>query len=438
MSVSRLAIRVGTAESDTCERVEGLWIHILHERPMKNNTIAYRVGWLIDGSGESALSNRIVTIEDAHFGKILADDRRISEHITIVDMSDCTVFPALIDSHVHLVMSGNTEPSMRQNQLTNEYEERRKTIAAHLLQHLRCGVVAVRDGGDQNGDILRYKHDPANLPLPLVTIAAPGRARRAPGRYGKLIGIEVPPGKTLAQSFFTEQSPRDHLKIVNSGLNSLTQFGVESPPQFEKEALIQAITTARQRGLPTMVHANGAIPVRLAVEAGCDSIEHGFFMGKPNMQRMADNGVVWVPTAATMKAYSDYLQAQGHRSDPSFAEVSQQNLDHQLEQIGIARQMGVTLALGTDAGSPGVRHGYGVKMELELFVAAGYRVEEAIRCASRNGARLMGLHDRGKIAPGMRADFMAVRTTPDQLPADLHRIAHRVVAGRPIDMPEGG
>ena len=208
------------------------------------------------------------------------------------------------------------------------------------------------------------------------------------------------------------------------------------PPQFEKEELEQVISEARRHGLPTMVHANGTLPVQLAVEAGCSSIEHGFFMGKTNMQRMADNGVVWVPTAATMKAYSDYLAKQGHRSDPSFAEVSHRNLNHQLEQIGIARQMGVTLALGTDAGSPGVHHGLGVKMELELFVAAGYTVEEAIQCASSNGALLMGLSDRGQIAPGMRADFMAVRTQPDRVPECLHRISHRVVAGRIIALED--
>jgi len=396
---------------------------------------AYRVGWLIDGSGNPAVSNRIVTVEAGRIQNILPDSSAISGEMAVVDMSDCTVFPALIDSHLHLVMSGGTEPGLRKHQLENGYAERREIIAAHLKQHLLCGVLAVRDGGDHNGDVLRYKHDPSNQPMP-VFIAAPGRARRAPGRYGKLIGIEVRPGESLTKSVFQAESNRDHLKLVNSGLNSLTQFGVESPPQFEKAELEQVIAAARRRGLPTMVHANGTLPVQLAVEAGCSSIEHGFFMGKANMQRMADKGVVWVPTAATMKAYSDYLAKQGHRSDPSFAEVSHRNLDHQLEQIGIARQMGVTLALGTDAGSPGVHHGFGVKMELELFVAAGYPVEEAIQCASSNGALLMGLTDRGTIAPGMRADFMAVRTQPDRVPEFLHRISHRVVGGRIIELED--
>lgn len=400
---------------------------------MTKEPIAYRVGWLIDGSGKPSVNDRIVTVEDGRIKKILTDKSALPSEMTVVDMSDCTVFPALIDSHLHLVMSGDTEPTLRKHQLENGYKERREIISAHLKQHLKCGVLAVRDGGDHNGDVLKFKHDSSNQLMPTVFIAAPGRARRAPGRYGKLIGIEVPPGESLAENCFRTESKRDHLKLVNSGLNSLTQFGVESPPQFEKEDLEQVIAAARRRGLPTMVHANGILPVQLAVEAGCSSIEHGFFMGRDNMQRLADNGVVWVPTAATMKAYGDYLARQGHRSDPSFAKVSRRNLDHQIEQIGIARQIGVTLALGTDAGSPGVHHGFGVKMELKLFVSAGYSVEEAIQCASSNGARLMGLLDRGRIAPGMRADFMAVQSQPEQVPEFLHRIAYRVVGGRVIE-----
>lgn len=354
--------------------------------------------------------------------------------MTIIDLSLCTIFPALIDSHVHLVMSGAMEPPIRQAQLNSVYADRRKTISAHLRQHLSCGVLAVRDGGDHNGDTLRFKLDSDNHPLPLVRIASPGRARHAPGRYGKLIGIPVEKGKTLVQSVFGKHSQRDHLKLVNSGLNSLTQFGVESLPQFDEHSLAMAMSTARKHGQFSMVHANGHLPVKMAVDAGCNSIEHGFFMGRENMLRMTDRGVVWVPTAVTMKAYGDYLKSQGHRSDPSFAEVSRKNLEHQLEQISTARQLGMTLALGTDAGSPGVHHGLSVKEELKLFVAAGFSVAQAIRCASRNGALLMGLSDRGELTPGMRADFMAVQAPPDRVPEELHRIVHRIVQGREIDL----
>ncbi len=400
---------------------------------MTSTTMAYRVGWLIDGTGKPAVENRIVTVDGSRIQAILAPGDPQPAGMTIIDWPNCTVFPALIDSHVHLVMSGSTELSIRQAQLKRLYTDSLKTIGEHLRQHLACGVLAVRDGGDHNGDILRYKRDTAAHPPTLVTIASAGRARNAPGRYGKLIGIPVEAGMTLVQSAFGTNQQRDHLKLVNSGLNSLTQFGVETQPQFSENELATAVAAARRRGQPTMVHANGYLPVKLAVDAGCASIEHGFFMGRENICRMADHGVVWVPTAVTMKAYGDYLKAQGHRSDGSFAEVSLKNLEHQLEQIAIARQLGVTLAVGTDAGSPGVHHGQSLKEELQLFVAAGFSVEGAIRCASRNGALLMGLPERGKIAPGMRADFMAVEASPEHVPDALHQIVHRVVEGRVID-----
>jgi imidazolonepropionase-like amidohydrolase len=400
---------------------------------MTSTTVGYRVGWLIDGTGRPALVNPMVVVRAGRIQRISNAEESQPQGMTIVDLSDCTVFPALIDSHVHLVMSGTTDPSIRRKQLKSNYTDRRKTIRDHLHQYLAYGVLAVRDGGDHNGDTLRYKQEMAAHPPAPVTIASPGRARHAQGRYGKLIGIPVKADETLVQSAFGKTPRRDHLKLVNSGLNSLTQFGVESAPQFSRNELTAVVAAARKCGLPTMVHANGYLPVKLAVEAGCASIEHGFFMGKENMRRLADTGAVWVPTTVTMKAYSDYLKNQGHRSDPSFAEVSKKNLEHQLAQINTARELGVLIALGTDAGSPGVHHGLAVQEELRLLIGGGFSVEGAIRCASRNGALLMGLSERGTLAPGMRADFMAVRAPVAQVPDELHRIAHRVVGGQLID-----
>jgi imidazolonepropionase-like amidohydrolase len=390
----------------------------------------YRVGWLIDGSGDPAVENRIVCVVDGRIQQIIENHQPVDPQMEIVDMSDCTVFPALVDSHVHLVMSGTTELTRRKKQLRSGYDERKHIIAKHVRQHFDCGVLAVRDGGDSKGDTLRYKIETADASGRGVTIASAGRGRNAPGRYGKLIAVPVKENETLTQSAFGATSERDHLKLVNSGLNSLTQFGVETPPQFGQEDLTQVVSTAKKYGQPIMIHANGTIPVELAIQAGCDSIEHGFFMGEENMRRMAENGVTWVPTAITMKAYINYLQNQGRRCDPSFADVSKKNLNHQLLQMSTARQLGVTLALGTDSGSPGVHHGTSVKEELELFIQAGFSVEGAIRCASRNGALLMGLSDRGKIAPGMRADMMAVRASVEKVPDALHQIVGRVVDGR--------
>ena len=217
------------------------------------------------------------------------------------------------------------------------------------------------------------------------------------------------------------------MKIVNSGLNSLKTFGRETLPQFSAADMQGAVVAADTLGLPVMVHANGRRPVAEAVAAGCTSIEHGFFMGRANLEAMAARGTVWVLTAVTMAAYARQLTRQLTRCRQSQGEdfggaasgadldVVRRNRDHQLAQLRLASQLGVRVAVGTDAGSLGVDHGRAVAAEMALLAQAGYSIEAVVQAATRNGARLLGLSDRGRLGPGLRADFIAVDGPPAAL-----------------------
>ncbi|WP_373498290.1 amidohydrolase family protein, partial [Desulfococcus sp.] len=242
---------------------------------------------------------------------------------------------------------------------------------------------------------------------------------RAPGRYGRLIGRPPLPGQSLADAVLAVTDPVDHVKIVHSGLNSLKHFGKETAPQFTPAELRAAVAAAHGRGLRVMVHCNGASPVAIAVQAGCDSVEHGFFMGEENLRRMADAGTVWVPTAVTMKAYSRMLP-----QDAPEAEIARRNFDHQVGQIRRARELGVRIALGTDAGSLGVHHGRSVGEELAIFVAAGFPIEAAVACSTGVGGELLGLDDGREIRAGRPARFIVVDGPPERLPDNLNTSRH--------------
>jgi imidazolonepropionase-like amidohydrolase len=114
------------------------------------------------------------------------------------------------------------------------------------------------------------------------------------------------------------------------------------------------------------------------------------------------------------------------------AEGARRHLDHQLNQIARARSLGVELALGTDAGSPGVRHGRGMVVEMELMGIAGFSIAETVRYAAVNGARLLGLERSGELRVGSPADFVLVSGTPEDLPGSLERVNAVVVAGRVV------
>lgn len=384
-------------------------------------------GWLIDGSGGPVREKMLLKIEDGSFAAI---EKYRPDHgpapSPLTDLSHCTLLPPLVDSHVHLFMSGATDKRFRENQLTAGYDQLRPVIARHLHDLFSHGVLAARDGGDPGGFALRYKGDREMHGEMILKVA--GRAWHSRGRYGRLIGRHPGDGERLDTAWAREEEPVDQVKIVQSGLNSLKLFGGETPPQFSGEELAGLVRAAGQKGCRVMVHANGREPVRLAVEAGCHSIEHGFFMGRENLELMAEKGTFWVPTAFTMKAYAANLGAAAPGAD---RRVIEKNLNDQLAQLAVARELGVNVALGTDAGSLGVLHGESVVEEMKLFIKAGYSLPEAIRCATLNGARLLGLDNFGLIAKGRGATFLVARGGPAQLPRKLTYLEGIFLGGSP-------
>ena len=114
------------------------------------NSQYIRVGSLIDGSGGPVRKDQLIKIEAGHITEIIGDtftDSAPQEQIT--DLSHCVVLPVLIDSHVHLCMSGSIDPEYREKQLDAAYEELVPIMAEHLRHQFSHGVLGLRDGGDR-------------------------------------------------------------------------------------------------------------------------------------------------------------------------------------------------------------------------------------------------------------------------------------------------
>lgn len=382
-------------------------------------------GWIADGLGGPLQRDRVLEIEGNRIGRLTAVDP--GSAAPDLDLSDCLVLPGLIDAHVHLFMSGTAEPAVREWQLKAPFAEMRGVIQDHCERHLANGIAAVRDGGDYAAHALRFKNEPThNGDLPLMLHAA-GRAWRRAGRYGRLIGRSPAQGQALSQAVAGMAEKVDHVKIVNSGLNSLKQYGRETAPQFTAAELAAAVRAARAADREVMVHANGLTPVRHAITAGCRSIEHGFFMGEGNLVRLAETRIFWVPTAVTMRGYCRHTASGSLEGD-----VARRNLDHQLDQIRRAKAIGVRIALGTDAGTIGVHHGSALREEIELLQAAGFTLSEAVQCATGNAAALMGIEGAGRIAAGCRATLLALTGGPQDFPASLAKPVWFMIDGRPV------
>jgi len=396
-----------------------------------SRTTFIRVGWLIDGSGRPARPDVLLKVEAGLIAGLEEGGEGASHPAErpLLDLAGRTIIPGLVDAHVHLFMSPTSQEDVRRGQLASSYQALEPVMAGQAAALLRAGVLAARDGGDYGGFSLRFRDE--RLPGTGLRLASPGRAWHVPGRYGRLIGRPPQPDLGLAGSIRAGAAGLDHVKLVNSGLNSLAQFGRLTRPQFSPAELRAAVTAAGESGLQVMVHANGPEPVASAVRAGCRSIEHGFFMGRDCLKLMADLGCVWVPTAVTMQGLSETLPP----GDPR-AGVARLNLEAQLEQLALARDLGVRVACGSDSGSLGVVHGRSLAQEMALFVRAGFGLEEAVAAASALGAELLGLDgDLGRLTPGRPATFLVFEGPPAGLLQRLGRPERILLRGRPLSFP---
>ncbi|PHR28841.1 MAG: hypothetical protein COA36_05970 [Desulfotalea sp.] len=386
-----------------------------------------KAGWVIDGTGGPVVDNILLEIVDGRFGEILPVAAVTDvDPAAVTDLSHCTLLPPLVDSHLHLFMSSSTDVKIRDRQLIAGCEELNPAIARHLHDLFSHGILGARDGGDRLGCAALFGARPEMHPQVALKVA--GRAYYREGRYGGLIGRAVPVGESLVSAYLASEAVGDVVKVVNSGLNSLNVFAKETAPQFSEDELRDLVVAAEQRGHKVMVHANGKEPVRRAVAAGCHSIEHGYFMGEENLQLMAQKGTCWVPTVFTMKAFGLNIESTRTQSD---AKVMQKTVEHQMQQLTLARQLGVNVALGTDAGSLGVLHGESMVEEMKLFKKVGYTLAETVHCATVAGAELLGLTDFCGIQEGAQATFLVSRGAPSQLPRKILYLDSIYVAGVP-------
>ena len=180
--------------------------------------LSLRAGWLIDGSGGSIKTDQLVTINSGRIDSVALFGQGHRPYRECVDLSHCTVLPALMDAHVHLTLSGTLDPASRQAQLRQDADDDQAAVQRHLWDHWSNGVAAVRHAGDHRGVLPGFKPRTTSSP---VAVKVTGWAWHGPGRYGRMIGRACPRNLELDSAVAAASNGLDHVKVINSGINSL-------------------------------------------------------------------------------------------------------------------------------------------------------------------------------------------------------------------------
>lgn len=261
------------------------------------------------------------------------------------------------DCHIHMILDG-----VYYKDAIDRHREapREDWIRNCLARYQALGFSYLRDGGDRWGVGARARELAPEYGITYRTPIFPIYKR---GHYGSFIGRGY---ETLAEyrGLLSEARVRgaDFIKIMISGLMDFDHWGVLTDSPMDGAEIAALIHIAHEEGFSVMAHANGTEAVLPAARAGVDSVEHGAYLGEAALAAMAESGVVWVPTLATI----GNLRGTGRFSEAAVTAIlatAQGNLRR-------FHALGGLLAPGSDAGAYAVPHGAGGLEEYRLLTEA--------------------------------------------------------------------
>ena len=340
-----------------------------------------------------------------------------------LDLPGLTLLPGLIEGHSHLLLHPYNETSWNDQVLLESQALRVARATVHAQRTLLAGFTTARDLGSEGAgyaDVgLKQAIDQGIIPGPRLLVAT--RALVATGSYGPKLSVDedVPQGAQEADGVdgliraVREQIGKgaDLIKVYADyrwGINSAAQ------PTFSQEELNLIVQTARAAGRGVVAHAATPEGMRRAILAGVETIEHGDGGTPEIFALMKQRGVALCPTVAAGDATAQY---RGWRkgTDPMPARIQQKHVS-----MAAAVKAGVTLVMGGDVGV--FSHGDNAREMEQLVRDYGLSPLLVLRQATSGNAQVFHLADRGRLAPGLLADLVAVAGDPTQDVAALRQI----------------
>lgn len=360
--------------------------------------------------GEEILAESTVLLRN---DRILAvvDEAPVTEEVEILDCEGCTLLPGLIDAHTHVAHERQLQQALAFG-VTTELD-----LYTFLPLELRAKLREDLEAGRRT-DIADFRM--ATTPV------------TCPGGLGVRFNPDIP---TLddaagAQAFVDARLAEgaDYIKIMYEDGHV---FGGDLP-NLTDEMLAAAVDAAHARGKLAVTHVSSRHGARAAVSAGADGFAHGFADEPPNEElsrQVAERGMFLIATLTTLQGVFEgpsgaelalderfvpllHPSAIENLGQASLAGSEHGSFNTALETVRLFHEAGVIVLAGTDVPNGGTAHGISMHRELELLVRAGLTPTEALAAGTSRPADQFGLDDRGRIAPGLRADLLLVRGDP--------------------------
>lgn len=382
-------------------------------------TLAIRCGQLIDGTGADPVTNATILVEG---DTVVAVERGgdVPRDATVIDASHATVMPGMIDAHVHLASSQESN----QDRLLMPFSLNVAKMLANARTTLEAGFTTVRDaGGVPRG--VKQAIEQGLFPGPRLRISVVGLAQT--GGHGDQVmasGVNLRlPNSELPYTVVdgVEAVRKATREVIRAGADQVkvaTSGGVMSPSSepgatgFSPEEIAVIVYEAAAAGRTVMAHAQAPQGIRNAVLAGIHSIEHGIYLEEDVMEEMKRRGTYLVPTLVAPVWVLRRAERDPGNIPPYALRKAHEVKEAHAKSFRAAVERGVPIAMGTDTGV-GV-HGTNAE-ELQLMVEGGMTPMQTITATTGIAADCVRLgHLTGRLEAGKRADLLVVDGDPLQ------------------------
>lgn len=338
-----------------------------------------------------------------------------------------TILPGFVDAHLHL-MGARTYGLMEW--VTNPPMLSALRCVPDLQRLLSSGFTAVRDLGSKAGPSLRQAVEAGDIPGPRIVTS--GYSLAQTGGDDDPVSLPQDIAARLAYSVFCDgpwEARKAVRQVVRDGANVIKLYasgsfvqGTKVRRQLSEEEIVAIVTEAHKMGIRVAAHAYGEEPIRVAVEAGADSIEHGIGLTEDLCELMRRRGTYYVPTLSIYATNTTFGSAQ-----------RREMIEHHLSQdVPLALRSELKIAAGTDYLGVGEEsHGQNA-VEMVKLAQAGLTPAQALRAGTSMGAACLGLESSGVLREGSAADIVVVAGAPDLRIENVtaKHVEHVLLAGR--------
>jgi imidazolonepropionase-like amidohydrolase len=381
--------------------------------------------------GEKPLGIVVVVVDGA---RILQVGGNVPEGADVVDGSEATLLPGLIDAHVHtdrdslalaLRFGVTTELEM---QGANTRDRRIVISDDDSVADVRSSGFALTPPGGHPSELF-----PENF-RPGVPPGGVGGGRQGEPPYHP---DATGPDAAAASIAKLIAHGSDYIKFM---IDDGSIEGHPGLPMLDQATLNAGVAEAKKHGMLTIAHALTIDATRMAIEAGIDGLAHLFV--EPHNDEiigMIKDAEMFVIPCTVLNASMMGISGNELADDPRvasrlnsdwdatlrscFGHYPQGKIQNVLDTVKALADLGADLLVGTDVSQAlpflgGLAHGASVHQELQYLVQAGLTPAHALRAATATTARRFNLSDRGRIAEGLRADLLLVDGDPTTTIAD--------------------